>query len=58
MNRESAIWTALAVVFLLLAMGFGMEAMANDAKVCTKNTTYPPKIVVVCKTCQCPGGYY
>ena len=49
----------IVLVFaVLLLMTYVGRAAADDIKVCTNNTSYPPKIVVVCKTCQCPAGYY
>ena len=46
----------LAVNFLLDAAR--AQAQEDDFRVCTDRRSYPPKVVIVCKGCQCPAGYH
>ena len=48
----------ISIVATALCLGVFNACLADDVKVCTDRSTYPPKVVVVCNTCQCPPGYY
>ena len=57
MNRESAIWTAIVVAFLLLAMSFTLQAAAQDKVAYCKNAQ-DGSVIVIEANMACPMGYY
>lgn len=56
MNRDTALWTTLSVVFLLLAMGFASNLFAQEVTYCKHAQT--GKVIVIEKGYACPQGYY
>jgi hypothetical protein len=59
MNTETKIWITISIMFVLLAIGFASQAMAqDDVKVCRNFDSDPIKIVIVAKSAQCPAGYH
>ena len=53
MNKESAIWTAIAVAFLLLAMSFALQAVA-DPKVKYCKDAQTGRVITVEAGMPCP----
>ena len=56
MNKESAIWTAIAVAFLLLALGFSTQLMAQHQQVRCINIL-DGKTVQIFNQQNCPHGW-
>ena len=56
MNRKTAIYTAVAVAFMLLAIGFLNEAKAQETQLtyCQNNRGE----VVIVSNFTCPPGYW
>ena len=53
MNQQSEMWTAIAVAFLLLALGFAMQAMA-DPKVKYCKDAQTGRVITVEAGMPCP----
>ena len=50
--------TALALIGLAGVNGACANPKEEQVRYCYDRSSFPTKVVIVCKTCQCPAGYY